>query len=231
MTLSAAIGQVGQMLTPIQLANYVATIVNGGTRYQPHLLKEVRDYTRENVVYTATPTALDKLQLMESTTAAIKEGMRDVVTDDGTASSYFRNFKMDVGGKTGSAEVGTNESANGVFVSFAPFDDPEIVVVVVGERAGSGGSLAPACIEVYNHYFGLVHEEPTQPATTAATAPRQTQPAVTAPSETSAPPVTDPAEPAQGETSAPAETHTATSVPEDPIPAEDTSLDPSEPVS
>ena len=81
--------------------------------------------------------------------------MRGVVTEDGTASSVFRNFPIEVGGKTGSAQTKEGKSAHGVFVSFAPYDDPEIVVCVVGEYAGSGGSVAPVCIDIYNYYFGL----------------------------------------------------------------------------
>ena len=90
---------------------------------------------------------------------AIKEGMKGVVTEDGTASSYFKNFPIQVGGKTGSAQNTGDRSAHGLFVSFAPYDNPEIAVCVVGEYAGSGGALAPVCLEIYREYFGLVTPE------------------------------------------------------------------------
>ncbi len=155
LVLQAAIGQSAHQFTPIQLANYVATIVNGGTRYQPHLLKKVMDYSLTETVEEIEPTVLDQIDLQESTIQAVKQGMRGVVTEDGTASSVFLNYPIEVGGKTGSAQTRSGRSAHGVFVSFAPYDDPEIAVCVVGEHAGSGGSVAPVCVAIYNEYFGL----------------------------------------------------------------------------
>lgn len=153
-TLMAAIGQSDHLFTPIQLANYVATLVNGGTRYQPHLLKTVMDYTNTEVYEEVQPTVLNTVEISASSLNAIKEGMKGVVTEDGTASSYFAGFPIQVGGKTGSAQM-VGHSATGVFVSFAPYDQPEIAVCVVGEYASSGGSLAPVAIAAYDQYFGL----------------------------------------------------------------------------
>lgn len=155
LVLQAAIGQSAHQFTPIQLANYVATIVNGGTRYQPHLLKKVMDYSMTETVEEADPTVLDVLELEASTIDAVKRGMRGVVTEDGTASSVFRDYPIEVGGKTGSAQTRSGRSAHGVFVSFAPYDAPEIAVCVVGEYAGSGGSVAPVAVAIYDEYFGL----------------------------------------------------------------------------
>ncbi|MBQ3062172.1 MAG: hypothetical protein IJD03_00765 [Clostridia bacterium] len=159
LTLQVAIGQSAHQFTPIQLANYVATIVNGGTRYQPHLLKKVMDYSLSSTVDEAEPTVLDTIELDPSTINAVKAGMRGVVTEDGTASSVFVGFPIEVGGKTGSAQTRSGRSAHGVFVSFAPYDEPEIAVCVVGEFAGSGGSVAPVVVEIYNQYFGLNTQE------------------------------------------------------------------------
>ena len=153
-TLMAAIGQSDHLFTPLQLANYVATLVNGGTRYQPHLLKTVMDYTNTEVYEEVQPTVLNTVEISASSLAAIKEGMKGVVTEDGTASSYFAGFPIQVGGKTGSAQM-VGHSATGVFVSFAPYDQPEIAVCVVGEYASSGGSLAPVAIAAYDQYFCL----------------------------------------------------------------------------
>ena len=166
-TLQAAIGQSDTQFTPIQLANYVATLVNGGTRYQPHLVKQITNNTGDAVVQDITPTILNTVKMSASTVKAVKEGMKGVVTEDGTASSYFQGFPIQVGGKTGSAQNTGGRSAHGLFVSFAPYDDPEIAVCVVGEYAGSGGALAPVCLEIYREYFGLVTPEDTdaqQPA-------------------------------------------------------------------
>lgn len=152
--LMAAIGQGDHLFSPLQLANYVATLVNGGTRYQPHLLKKVTDYTNTETLLEVQPTVLNTVEISDASLEAIKLGMKGVVTEDGTASSYFRDFPISVGGKTGSAQM-VNHSATGVFVSFAPYDEPEIAVCVVGEYASSGGSLAPVAIAIYDEYFGL----------------------------------------------------------------------------
>lgn len=153
-TLMAAIGQGDHQYTPVQLVNYVATVVNGGTRYRPHLLKAVKEHNDGDTVFSQEAEVLNQVHIAPETLAAVKKGMRGVVTEDGTASSYFKNFPIQVGGKTGSAQM-TNHSATGVFVSFAPYDDPEIAVCVVGEYASTGGSLAPVAIGVYDQYFGL----------------------------------------------------------------------------
>ena len=161
-TLMAAIGQSDSQFTPVQLANYVATLVNGGIRYQPHLVKEITNNTGDSVIQSIAPTVLGTVEMSKSTVNAVKKGMLGVVTEDGTASSYFRNFPIQVGGKTGSAQ-NNGRSSHGLFVSFAPYDDPEIAVCVVGEYAGAGGSLAPVCLEIYREYFGLT--TPTTPET------------------------------------------------------------------
>lgn len=162
-TLMAAIGQSDSQFTPIQLANYVATLVNGGIRYQPHLVKEITNNTGDTVVKTTGSTVLGKVEMSASTVRAVKEGMKGVVTEDGTASSYFKNFPIQVGGKTGSAQNTGGRSAHALFVSFAPYDNPEIAVCVVGEYASSGGNLAPICLDIYNEYFGLNKAEEVNP--------------------------------------------------------------------
>ena len=153
-TLMAAIGQGDHQFTPVQLASYVATVVNGGTRYRPHLLKRVAEHTDGQIVAEQEPEIINQVSISPETLEAVKKGMLGVVTEDGTASSYFVGFPISVGGKTGSAQM-TNHSATGVFVSFAPYDDPQVAVCVVGEYASSGGSLAPVAIAAYDEYFGL----------------------------------------------------------------------------
>ena len=96
------------------------------------------------------------MELRQSTIDAIKEGMRGVVTDDGTAASVFRNYPIAVGGKTGSAQTSSSKAkaAHGVFISFAPYDDPQIVVFAIVEHGGSGGNVAPIVRDIYDAYFG-----------------------------------------------------------------------------
>ena len=153
-TIQAAIGQSDNLFTPLQLCSYISTLANGGTRYQPHLLRQVKDYTGTQLLQDGTPTVLDQLEISDATLQAVYSGMLGVTTEDGTASSVFANYPIQVAGKTGSAEVGSG-SANGVFVAFAPYDDPQIAVCVVGEHAGSGGNVAPVAKAVLNMYEEL----------------------------------------------------------------------------
>lgn len=155
-TLQAAIGQSEQQFTPIQMANYMATILNGGTRHRPHFLKQVVSYDYTQVIDECEPEVLNTMELRQSTIDAIKEGMRGVVTDDGTAASVFRNYPIAVGGKTGSAQTSSSKAkaAHGVFISFAPYDDPQIVVFAIVEHGGSGGNVAPIVRDIYDAYFG-----------------------------------------------------------------------------
>lgn len=155
-TLQAGIGQTEQLFTPIQLCSYIATIANGGTRCRPHLLKEVWNYSYTEKLFEVQPEVVEQVSMSEETRQAVFEGMLGVTTDDGTASSYFRNYPIEVAGKTGSAQtVAGKRSDHGVFVSFAPYDDPEIAVCVVGEYGGSGGNMAPVALAIYNEYFGF----------------------------------------------------------------------------
>ena len=152
-TIQAAIGQSDNLFTPIQLANYVATLVNGGKRYKPHLIKEVRSPSTGEIVYESKPEILNNLNLKEENVRAVMKGMLDV-TQEGTASGVFENYPVKVGGKTGSAQVAKG-SDTGVFVAFAPYDDPQIAIAVVVEHGNSGGDVAPVARSVFDYYFNL----------------------------------------------------------------------------
>lgn len=150
-TLQAAIGQSENLLTPLQLANYVATLVNGGTRYRPHLVKAVRSSVDGSTKLAGEPEVVEQIDMQPQNLQAVLSGMLGV-TEDGTASSIFRNYPISVGGKTGSAQVASG-SDNGVFVGYAPFDDPQIVVVVVIEHGNSGSDVAPVARDILDYYF------------------------------------------------------------------------------
>ena len=151
-TLQAAIGQSDNLASPLQLANYIATLVGGGDRYPAHLLKSVKSYdnTALEVLYDEEP--LNTVEMSESTLEAVKKGMGELVRT-GSVSSYFQDCIVSAGAKTGSAQTG-GEVANGVFVCFAPFEDPEIAVAVVIEKGGSGSALASSAVGILNAWFG-----------------------------------------------------------------------------
>lgn len=151
-TLQAAIGQSDNLFTPLQLANYIATLVGGGDRYEAHLLKSVKSYDNTALEHLYDKGPVDRVEMSGSTLQAVKKGMGDLVRS-GSVSGYFRDCIVSAGAKTGSAQTGETV-ANGVFVCFAPFDDPEIAVAIVIEKGGSGSALASSAVSILNAWFG-----------------------------------------------------------------------------
>lgn len=150
-TLQAAIGQSDHLFTPLQLAVYISTLVNGGNRYKPHILKTIRSSSDGSVVKEQQPELSGVVTMQQENIDAVLNGMLGV-TEEGTASSAFRGYPIKVGGKTGSAQVAVG-SDNGLFVGYAPFDNPEIVVVAVIEHGNSGGDVVPVVKAVLDEYF------------------------------------------------------------------------------
>ena len=145
-----AIGQSDTLVTPIQLANYIATVANGGTRYRPHLIKSV--YNSDGTISEETaPEILDTVDISPENHEAIISGMRMVVSE-GTAQKAFAGCKVPVAAKTGSAQTSGNYT-NGVCVAFAPYDQPKIAIVCIIEKAGSGSNVAQAVRKVVDSYF------------------------------------------------------------------------------
>ena len=149
-TITAAIGQSYIAFTPLQLANYVATLVSGGEHYAAHLLKTVKSYDNSRLIYAYDEEPLNDMNISDSTMAAVTKGMHDLTHD--SLTSAFSRCVVEAGAKTGSAQVGT-DIANGVFVAYAPYDDPEIAVAIVVEKGGSGSLLANAAVDIINAWF------------------------------------------------------------------------------
>lgn len=149
-TITAAIGQSYNLFTPLQLANYVATLVSGGEHYEAHLLKNVKSYDNSRVIDAYGKGPLNDLNISDSTMAAVTKGMHDLTYD--SLRSAFSRCVVEAGAKTGSAQVGT-DIANGTFVAYAPYDDPEIAIAIVVEKGGSGSLLANAAVDIINAWF------------------------------------------------------------------------------
>ena len=152
-TLSVAIGQESSQFTPLQLANYIATLVNGGTRYSAHLLKEVKSSDFSQVLYTYEPEVLDSIDIQPENLDAVKAGMLALTTGKGSLARYFQDLPVQVGAKTGSAQVNAETESNAVFVCFAPYDDPQIAISLVVEKGGSGSTLASIAADILRYYF------------------------------------------------------------------------------
>ena len=152
--LNAAIGQDNTMVTPLQLTNYISTLVNGGNHYATHLLKTVKTSDFSGTVYEYEPELLGSLDLDPANVEAVKQGMWLVANDpESSSSAYFRDLPVEVGAKTGSAQVSSEVEADALFVCFAPYDDPQIAISMVVEQGASGSNLAQAVAEVVDYYF------------------------------------------------------------------------------
>ena len=178
-TLSAAIGQSFNNFTPIQMARYISMLANGGKAVDVSIVKsiiradgsEVSQEEIDNFVngkLGTEDTNVEDIEISEENLDVIREGMRGVTSEaGGTAYSTFADFDMDIAGKTGSAQVVVDgkEEAHGWFAGFAPYDDPEIAVVVLIEKASSGGYTAATAKAIMEEYFGMNREEVTEDKT------------------------------------------------------------------
>ena len=161
--LSVAIGQESTQVTPIQLANYIATLVNGGVRNATHLLKEVKSSDFTQVLYTQEPEVLSTIDIQPENLEAVKAGML-ALTTQGSVSNSFRDLPVQAGAKTGSAQVSAQTESNAVFVCFAPYDDPEIALSIVVEHGGSGSELGAIAADILSYYFSAQETREEIPA-------------------------------------------------------------------
>ena len=155
-TITAAIGQSYNLFTPLQLANYMATLVGGGDHYQAHLLKNVKAYDNSRLLYMYDDNPINTVEMSDTTLSAVTRGMHEL-TVSGSVAYAFENCVVSAGAKTGSAQVGT-DIANGVFVAYAPYEKPEIAVAIVIEKGGSGAALANTAVEIINSWFSRAQD-------------------------------------------------------------------------
>jgi len=159
----ASIGQGMDNFTPLQMANYIATIANGGTRYKLHLVDNIKD-SNGKLVSKTKPLVLNKADLSETTRNLVMQGMNSVTgaggRTDGTASGALGNFPIPTGGKTGTAQFNNSEVQNKVgrgdyawFVGYAPADNPEIAISIVMFDGGYGSDAANVARGMYESYF------------------------------------------------------------------------------
>lgn len=152
LVLNLSIGQ-GQIVTPLQLANYAAGLGNGKVIFRPHFIKEVRDRSGKAVA-TPMPEVLHDLHLTPENHKVILEALEQVVNAPHGTGGRARVPDVIVGGKTGSAENPHGGMTHALFVGVAPLYQPELAIAVVLENVGHGGSLAaPIAGEIFRHYF------------------------------------------------------------------------------
>ena len=180
-TLNASIGQGYNRFSPLQMAKYISIIANGGNKIDATLVKSIQnadgsEVSREEInefikqKLGLEDTEEEEITLNQEYISAVKRGMKSVTSDtSGTAYVRFQNFNIEVGGKTGSAEAGQdangNDLVNAWFAAFAPYDNPEIAVVVMVENGGHGNYVAEAVRDIMAEYFGMNTQDVTEDMT------------------------------------------------------------------
>lgn len=177
-TINAAIGQGYNKFTPLQMTKYVSMVANGGNKVDVSIVKtiqnsdgtevskdEINNFVKEKLGLTEENN--EDITLNKDYVNAVKEGMKSVTSgESGTAAVRFRDFNIKVGGKTGSAEAGKDANGkdivNAWFAAFAPYDDPEIAVVVMVENGGHGNYTAEAVRNIMAEYFGMNTQNVTE---------------------------------------------------------------------
>ncbi len=158
-TIQSAIGQAGNLFSPIQLANYCATVANGGTRYKTHFVKSIKSYDYSETILDVKPEIVAQTGISESTLNTVRQGMLEVGTT-GYCAKYFAHLPVQVAAKTGtSQEIRQLDGVsvkinNGFLIAFAPYENPEIAVAVVGEGMTSGAFVAPVVADIVDYYYG-----------------------------------------------------------------------------
>ena len=139
-TLQAAIGQSDSVFTPIQMAEYCATVANSGTRYSASILKSIRNYDYSEKLYDREPTVMSTVESAEYNWAAVHDGMWQVLNDyiNEKNVNVWVDCQWRVAGKTGTAQKGEGIQNDGIFMCYAPYKDPEVAIFVVVERGGAG---------------------------------------------------------------------------------------------
>ena len=178
-TINAAIGQGYNKFTPLQMAKYISMVANGGNKVDVSIVKSIQNADGTEVSKDEINKFIsEKLEISKDNESeditlnseyvnAVKEGMRSVTSGEaGTAYARFKNFNISVGGKTGSAEAGKDakgkDIVNAWFAAFAPYEDPEIAVVVMVENGGHGNYTAEAVRNVMAEYFGMNTQNVTE---------------------------------------------------------------------
>lgn len=158
-TIQSGIGQSDNLFTPLQLANYCATVANSGTRYDLHFVKAIIN-TKNGSVDETGATVAEDLPISDSTFKTVQEGMRLVATN-GAPASVFRKIDVDVACKTGTSQIVKNGQIvnNGFLITFAPYDNPEISIASVIELAGSGTSTAEITSSIIDYYYSNNSDE------------------------------------------------------------------------
>ena len=156
-TLQAGIGQSDSIFTPLQLAEYCATVANSGTRYSASILKYIRSYDYSKLLYEREPEVLSVVESADYNWDAVREGMDEVVNSPLNEANYlnFIDCAWHIAGKTGTAQKGENITNDAIFICYGPYKDPEVAVAVVVERGGSGAAIGHIAKQIMDVYINI----------------------------------------------------------------------------
>lgn len=151
---ASSIGQGNNAYSNVQLARYITAIANRGTVFQLSLLDKMTD-AQGNLIQDFTPAVRSQIDIADSTWNVVQSGMRKVISD-GSARRIFSDLEVDIAGKTGTAEEVKNGHTinHAFFVSFAPYQNPEIAVTVNIPYGYSSSNAATAAKNIYRFYYG-----------------------------------------------------------------------------
>lgn len=157
-TLQAAIGQSDSVFTPIQMAEYCATVANSGTRYSASILKSIRNYDYSEKLYDREPTVMSTVESAEYNWAAVHDGMWQVLNDyiNEKNVNVWVDCQWRVAGKTGTAQKGEGIQNDGIFMCYAPYKDPEVAIFVVVERGGAGADVQFIARHIMDAYITIM---------------------------------------------------------------------------
>lgn len=154
-SVNLSIGQGSLLTTPVQIVSLISAVAAEGLAYKPQLVREIKNSAGEIIEKFEPEINIDLRDEIDSRVfTALKQGMYDVVNKSyGTASRHFSDFPLTAAGKTGTAQTGGANHA--WFGGFAPYDEPQIAVVVFIENGGSSAYSVPIAREIMEYYFGF----------------------------------------------------------------------------
>ena len=156
-TLQAAIGQADSVFSPIQMAEYCATVANGGTRYSSSILKAIRNYDYSEKLYERVPEVMSTVETGQYNWDAVHEGMYKVLNDYINEKNVMEwvDCAWTVAGKTGTAQKGEGIQNDGLFMCYAPYKEPEVAIFVVVERGGAGADVQFIARQIMDAYITI----------------------------------------------------------------------------
>ncbi|PIT95344.1 penicillin-binding protein 2 [Candidatus Falkowbacteria bacterium CG10_big_fil_rev_8_21_14_0_10_39_9] len=150
-TYHASIGQGDITATPLQVANFTAAIANGGTLYEPHVVKKILDHNN-NLIEEVKPKVIRANFIDPANIKTVQAGMRQTITDG--SGRNLNSLSVAVAGKTGTAQWSSTRSPQAWFIGYAPYNNPELAITVLVEEGGEGSSVAvPIAKDILQYYF------------------------------------------------------------------------------